>query len=442
MTKTYKRIFAQLFSQPWLITEDWMATVIEIAKREGDIEAVEAKISERLDGTETVTYRGNVAIIPISGPIFPKANLFTRISGATSVETLATDLTKAIEDDEIDSIILNVDSPGGHVTGINEMANMIRKYGAIKKINGYCGGTAASGAYWLLSACNSVTIDSTARLGSIGVVVAMRPKSPDDPIEIVSTASPLKRVDHTTKEGKAVVVEELDALAEVFISSVSSFRGVSVDVVKKDFGKGGILVGEHAVAVGMADKIGSLEELIEEYEKGGHSMSKTLMTVAALQTDHAAVYEEVFQAGASSVADQIAEKDKAVASAVEKANQLEASNKELALKVEEMQKKEAIQEENALKSVAASIVSDRLSVSSVPNRLHGKVKAHISYDKFVADGKLDSDGFKAHVDKEVSEWESPEDKVIDGIGTLDDTDNGEGKNKVIDDTVSRLVALA
>lgn len=440
MTKTYKRIFAQLFSQPWLITEEWMTTVIEIAKREGDIEAVEAKISEKLDGTETVSYRNNVAIIPVSGPIFPKANLFTRVSGATSIEVLATDLTKAIEDEEIDSIILNVDSPGGHVTGINEMANMIRKYGAIKPIHGYCGGTAASGGYWLLSACNTVTIDSTARLGSIGVVVAMKPKSPDDPIEIVSTASPLKRVDYTTKEGKAVVVEELDALAEVFISSVASFRSVTDRVVMKDFGKGGILVGEHAVAVGMADKIGSLEELIEENKKGGHSMSKILVTAEALKQDHTAVYEEVFNAGASSVSDQVSEKDKMIAALVEENKGLKAFNGELEGKVEEMNKKEAIREEQTIKSVASAIVSDRLSTSTVSTRLHGKVKALISHDKFVVEGKLDTEAFKAHVDKEVSEWEVPEDKVIDGIGTSDSVDGN--KEDEVDDLVARLAKMA
>lgn len=440
MIKTYKRIFAQLFSQPWLITEEWMETVIEIAKREGDIEAVASKVSERLDGTETAYYRNNVAIIPVSGPIFPKANLFTQISGATSVEVLATDLTKAIEDDEIESIILNVDSPGGHITGINEMANMIRSYGLIKPIHGYCGGTAASGGYWLLSACSSVTIDKTTRLGSIGVVVAMRPKSPDDPIEIVSTASPLKRVDYTTKEGKAVVVEELDALAEVFISSVASFRGVTDSVVKKDFGKGGILVGEHAVAVGMADKIGSLEELIAANIKGGHSMSKILVTAEALKQDHTAVYEEVFNAGASSVTNKVTEKDQEIAILLEENKALKVSTEELESKVEEMEKKEAIREEHTIKSVAAAIVSDRLSASTVSNRLHSKVKALISHDKFVVEGKLDTEAFKAHVDKEVSEWEVPEDKVIDGIGTSDDLEIKDQGN--VDDLVARLAKMA
>jgi len=267
MPKKYDRIFAQLFNRPWLVTQEMMLTMIEIANREVDIEAVQARFSQPLVNTERATVRDGVAIIPVSGPIFPKANLMTEYCGATSVESVARDLTVAMEDDEVNSIILNVDSPGGHVTGINELANMIRSYSADKPIHGYSGGTAASAGYWLLSACSDVTIDATARVGSIGVVVGLPPKEEGGTVEIVNTASPNKRVDYTTKEGKAVVVEELDALAGVFISSIAEFRGVTESVVTKDFGKGGILVGSDAVKVGMADRIGSFEELLSEKEE-------------------------------------------------------------------------------------------------------------------------------------------------------------------------------
>jgi ClpP class serine protease len=440
MKKTYKRIFAQLFGQCWLITEDWMLSIIEIANREGDIEAVESRLSSKLEGTETVSYRGNVAIIPVSGPIFPKANLFTRVSGATSIETLATDLTAAIENDEISSIILNVDSPGGHVTGIHEMANMIRTYGQIKPIHGYSGGTAASGGYWLLSACNSVTIDATARLGSIGVVVAMKPKSPDDPVEIVSTASPLKRVDYTTDEGKAVIVEELDALAEVFVSSVAKFRGVTDKDVLKNFGKGGILVGENAVAVGMADKTGSLEELIALYNEGGHYMKdKMVVTADNIKTENQEVYTEIFEAGAKSAESKQLEQ---IASLQEQVDSLKVENATLQSKVEEMDKKEAIRVEQNIKAVASAIVSDRLSTSSVPSRLHTKVKALIDHNKFVVEGQLDSEGFKAHVDTEVSEWEVVEENPIEGVGSNSSLDEGDKDSKEVDDIVSRLASLA
>lgn len=449
--KTYDRIFSQLYDTPWLITENWLLQIENIANRQGDLELVEKRLSDPLIGTEKATVRDGVAIIPISGPIFPKANLMTAISGATSISQSALDLTTAIEDPEVTDIVLKVDSPGGHVTGMNEFANMIREYNTIKPIHGYSGGTAASGGYWLLSACKDVTIDATARLGSIGVVAGFRSKSDDDPTEIVNTASPNKRVDHTTKEGRAVVVEELDTLAEVFISSVAKFRGVSDSTVKSDFGKGGILVGADAVKVGMADKLGSFEGLLEDIKKkkGGMDMPQgttaNAITASSIKEQHPEVYESIFNAGASAAVEEsdaiIATKNDEISKIKEDHEMVVNENKELKEKNASFEKKEAIQRENAIKSESESIVGERLSASTVPERLHSKVKAIISCDAFVVDGKLDSESFKAYVEEEVSSWET-EESSVSGVGTSTGVETSKVSPKKVDDMVAHLASLA
>ncbi|KEZ65412.1 hypothetical protein C5I_0136090, partial [Pseudomonas syringae pv. syringae FF5] len=110
--------------------------------------------------------RNGVAIIPVVGPVFRYANLFTEISGATSTQVLATDLQSALDDPSIKSIILNIDSPGGVAAGINELADQIHAGRARKRIVAYVGGTGASAAYWLASAASEIVIDETALLGS------------------------------------------------------------------------------------------------------------------------------------------------------------------------------------------------------------------------------------------------------------------------------------
>src|ERR1019366_7530398 len=112
-------------------------------------------------------------IIPVTGPIFQRANLFTAISGATSTEVLATDFTAALGNPSITAIILNLDSPGGEVDGINELSQMIYDARGQKPIIAYVGAQAASGAYWIASQSDEVIVDATARLGSIGTVVSM-----------------------------------------------------------------------------------------------------------------------------------------------------------------------------------------------------------------------------------------------------------------------------
>ena len=147
-SKAYDRIFSELFSTPWLITEEWMNTIIEIARRQGDIEtalsnrdvkeeAVTARGGALLEKSHRTTVYGDTAVIPISGPIFPKSNLMTAFSGATSVSMLATDLDLALGNRDIEKIIFDVDSPGGHVTGIHEMANIIYNSRGIKPITAF-----------------------------------------------------------------------------------------------------------------------------------------------------------------------------------------------------------------------------------------------------------------------------------------------------------------
>jgi ClpP class serine protease len=266
------RVIDAVTSRPWAITEDWLRTIASIATRENDsIEAVEARLGRKMDNTRNVTKRDGVAIIPVSGPIFPKANLFTEVSGATSIEVLARDFTTALEDASVKSIILDIDSPGGAVSGIHEFAQMVYEARGRKPIVSYVGNMAASAAYWIASATDEIVLDETASLGSIGVV-AMVPdpakrKSAD--LEIVSSKSPKKRIDVGTEAGRAVIQSEVDALADIFISRVARNRAIEEDDVLGV--EGGMVMGSAAIAAGLGDRLGSMEKLIAELNAPQHS---------------------------------------------------------------------------------------------------------------------------------------------------------------------------
>ena len=204
-------------SRPWLIQRESLETILAIAQRYGDPEALQARQGRPLDNTRTVTMRDGVAVIPITGPIFRHANLFTEISGATSTDVLARDIQTALDNPSVRGIVLDIDSPGGEATGINELAELIHAGRKLKPIKAYGGGTVASAAYWLGAAADELIIDSTALLGSIGVVMSYLDTSVRDAkadvqrIEIVSSQSPDKRVDPSTDEGRAKVQATVDA---------------------------------------------------------------------------------------------------------------------------------------------------------------------------------------------------------------------------------------
>lgn len=266
-------------SRPWYIQRESLESILAIADRQGDVEALQTRLGRPLDNTRSVSMRDGVAVIPVTGPIFRYANLFTEISGATSTQELATDIQAALDNRYVRAIVLNVDSPGGEATGISELARLIASARGNKPIVAYGGGLVASAAYWLASAADQVVIDETAMLGSIGVVMSYLDTSERDAkagvrrVEIVSSQSPDKRIDPATESGRAKVQATVDALAGLFVDAVAVNRGVSVDTVLTDFGQGGVLVGAAAVAAGMADRIGSLESVIAEL--AGHAGTTT-----------------------------------------------------------------------------------------------------------------------------------------------------------------------
>jgi ClpP class serine protease len=267
-----------LTNSAWAIQPEMMDQIIAIAQRAGaGPEAVAAELGRPLKNARVTAQRDDAAIIPITGPIFRRANLFTEISGATSVEVLATDLATAINDPTISRIVLEIDSPGGEATGIAELAALI--HASDKPVIAYVDGIAASAAYWLAAAADQIVMASTAQVGSIGVVASFRPEE-DGPIKVISSLSPLKHIDPATDAGRSEIQRVVDDLAAVFVADVAAYRHTDEATVMSDFGQGGILVGQKAVAAGMADRIGTYESLFNA-GKTGPTQRLTAMTQAS-----------------------------------------------------------------------------------------------------------------------------------------------------------------
>lgn len=254
------RVLDAIASEPWLITEPGLMQVVAIAERQGDLEAFLAKNAMDTARFKHDTHRrGDVAVIPVRGPIFRYANLLTDVSGATSLQTLVSDFDSALEDPTVSRIVLDIDSPGGQATGIADFADKVRSAG--KPVTAFVGGTGASAAYWIASAASEIWASSTGLLGSIGVVSTYKPDASGN-LKIISTQSPLKQASPTTEAGLVEWQRMVDDMASVFVSAVAALRGVPEEKVLNDFGRGGLLIGDKARAAGMADRVGHIEELI------------------------------------------------------------------------------------------------------------------------------------------------------------------------------------
>lgn len=203
------------------------------------------------------------AELSITGPIMRYPSLFSRLFGGTSVEEAMNALDEAAAKPEIRGVLLNINSPGGTVDGINELSGKISGFG--KPVIAYVGGEANSAAYWLASAADKIIVNDTAAVGSIGVYTsyldsrrAMKDAGYDQ-YDIIASQSPRKVPDPAQDEGKAQIQSHIDKLADIFIRAVAENRGTTVDNVMENYGRGDVVIGAEAVRLGMADGIGNYD---------------------------------------------------------------------------------------------------------------------------------------------------------------------------------------
>jgi signal peptide peptidase SppA len=258
----------------WTIREESLQTILQIASLSVEergferVQAVAAQLGRRLDNTRTVVVREGVAVIPVTGPLFRHADMFSEISGAVSTETIAADFKTALGDPNVRSIVFDIDSPGGEASGVDDLATLIYEARGQKPIEAYVSGMAASGAYWIASACDRITLSPASQVGSIGVVAAYRDYSEQEAkkgiktVQYVSSQSPNKRPDPNTEAGKSEMQRRVDDIASVFISEVAKHRNVTPEHVSAKFGAGGLLVGEKSIEVRAADRVGTFDHVM------------------------------------------------------------------------------------------------------------------------------------------------------------------------------------
>lgn len=249
-----------------------------------DLKALETRIGKPLANNPNLYMRGKTAVIPVIGSITRRGTMFSEVSGMTSTEKIGKDYIAALENPEVESIVLDIDSGGGEANSVSELASAIREGSAKKPTYAYSGGSAQSAAYWIGSAVpvgNFIGGD-TAQFGSIGVALFIDVDQNPSVKELVfkSSKTPDKLPDPLTKHGSKLIQDKLDATYSVFRDKVMLFRDNKVD---PDELAGRTLIGADAVKAGLIDRLGSFEGLIKELNPKENDM-KEENTATAVET--------------------------------------------------------------------------------------------------------------------------------------------------------------
>jgi signal peptide peptidase SppA len=263
-------------------------------------EASKYKPSAGSDGFYKI--ENGVAIIPIHGSITKRPSFFSFLYGGTSIDQISASFQAAMNDPAVQAVVLDMDSPGGTVSGVDELSEKIYAGRGKKPIVAYAGSMMASAAYWIGSAADRIIAAKTADIGSIGVLMMHADWSEyDKKVGIKTTyitAGKYKALGNDAEPlsefARETFQSELNYIYDIFLSAVGRNRGVESKAVKENMADGRIFIGQQALEAGLIDSIGNMQAAIETANtlfKGGQNME--IKSVKELRENFSSLVEQI-----------------------------------------------------------------------------------------------------------------------------------------------------
>lgn len=284
---------ASLMATPWAMHPEVLNTYARlfahsIAAREGAAalpEAAAPRVARPSAGA-------NIAVLSLYGPIMQRAGMMDMCTGGTSTQAFAQSLRAAMADDSVSQILIDIDSPGGSVSGVSELASEIRSSRATKPIIGIANSMAASAAYWIGSACTELWCTPSGQVGSIGVIAAHEDMSAALEEEGIKTT--LITAGKFKAEGNSLGPLDEDALRNMqamvdsyyadFTGAVAKGRGVGIDAVRNDMGQGRMMRGDAAQAANMVNGVRTFDEVVRGMQRSAKA-SRSALAAARNELD-------------------------------------------------------------------------------------------------------------------------------------------------------------
>ena len=196
-----------------------------------------------------------IGVIPVAGVIGKNLSPLEKMMGAVDVNDVSAAVDAFAANPDVQKIAFNISSPGGTVTGVEELANKIRDLG--KPTLAYTDTEMASAAYWIGSAADRVVASPSSTVGSVGVYMAIPDMSKlyeasgVSMVVIKSSGSPLKGagIEGTSLSADQIanLQEGVDAIHEDFKAAVKAKR----TLVAEDALRGQVFSGKQAAGKGL-----------------------------------------------------------------------------------------------------------------------------------------------------------------------------------------------
>jgi ClpP class serine protease len=237
-------------------------------------DAPEAPPYEVIDGT---------AVIPIFGELVNRTYGLTPLSGLTSYPALGALHAQALADPTVHNLLLLINSPGGDVHGLFDLADQIAASRTQKPIAALASDYALSAAYVLAAATGNVFVTQSAQVGSLGVVMEIRDTSAADQAagikrqKLYAGARKLDGSSHApqTDAALAALQAEVDTYYEMLTAKVAGYLGTSSAAMQAT--EAGVFIGAQALQHGLAHGMSTLDGMLIQTYLPVHDRMQTGM---------------------------------------------------------------------------------------------------------------------------------------------------------------------
>lgn len=271
--RAYPRVVAALYGTPWAILESKFdeieaAMMTIIANRSVDGWTAFDDEYEEDEGPKSQIL-GDTMVMPIQGTITPRPSAFS--SGGTSTAQIEKMVDNAMSP-KVKSVVIDINSPGGSVHGVEEAGLKIRQLAAMKPVHAVANHSAASAALWLGSQATTLSVSPSGEVGSIGVAyrrvdVSAAMEKAGVKVDYITSgkykaegASDRPMTDDERSHREAVSAAYYDK----FIRAVAAGRKRPEAQVRDQWATGRMFLAEEAVAMGLADRVATFEQVLHE----------------------------------------------------------------------------------------------------------------------------------------------------------------------------------
>lgn len=264
---------------------------------------------------EAFTVNDGVGVLPITGMVIPKSDFFTIFFGGfAALDILERDFRILLGREDVHTIVMDIDSPGGNAFGVEQFANLVFESRKHKHIISVTSGMMASAAMWIGAAAHKIFITGEVTVtGSIGTVTTHTDISElNKMIGITQTeiaAGKFKGIPSALQpldeKGRAVLQEQVNQVNTAFLGDMAKFKNVSPSAVKK-MAEGKIFIGSQAIKVGLIDSLLTMGQLFDSIDNksinnfnsfnGGQKMT-LIEKIANMKEEDVDLYNAMIEKG-------------------------------------------------------------------------------------------------------------------------------------------------